>query len=159
MAIRKPRFGQRAVSWRVVWEEAYPRPDEDYRESGQAHHDDADAVKMNHLRGQVMVQAAETEAVLGMILCRLDRTATPQRHTMGRLLKDVTSLLGDDADARWSYELGTIREAVERHNRAVHDRGDVGSVWQEYATGGGEWVSVIGFLGDESNASDLRIGR
>ncbi|GAA2986561.1 hypothetical protein GCM10010483_33670 [Actinokineospora diospyrosa] len=30
----------------------------------------------------------------------------PQGHTMGRLLNDITRLLGEDADAHWSYELG-----------------------------------------------------
>jgi hypothetical protein len=156
MAIRKPRFDERAVSWRVVREEAYPSPDEDYRELGQAHHEDADAAEMNHLRGQVMVQASETEAVLGMILRHLDRSATPQGRTLGRLLNDVTRLLGEDADARWSHELETIGQAVERRNRAVHDRVDVGSVWRDYATGGGEWVSSISFLGDDEHSeSDL----
>ncbi|WP_016697850.1 hypothetical protein [Actinoalloteichus spitiensis] len=156
MAIRQPRFGERTVSWRVVLEESYPRPDEDYRESGQAHHENAEAAEMNHLRGQVMVQASETEAVLGMILRHLDPSATPQGRTMGRLLNDVTRHLGDNANARWSYELGTIGQAVERRNRAVHERVDVGSVWRDYATGGGEWVSVISFLGGEEHSeSDL----
>jgi hypothetical protein len=40
----------------------------------------------------------------------------------------------------------------------VHDCAHIGSVWQDYATDGGEWVPVISFLGaeqyDEHNLID-----
>lgn len=131
----------------MVWEKTYPEPDDYGPESWQAEHNDAEAEEMNRLRGLVMVQAAETEAVLGRVLHCLDPAANPQRPA-GVLLKNIETLLGQGKDA-WAPTLSVVSQAIQRRNRVVHDRAEVGSVWRDYATGGGEWVSVISFLGDE----------
>lgn len=124
------------------------RPDIDDRyDDGQADYEDREAAEMNRLRGLVMVQASETEEVLGMILRQLDESSNLQRPA-GALLKDIRKLLDADSECRWVHALGIVEQAIVRRNRVVHDRAHVGSVWRPYLAGGGEWVSVIGLLGD-----------
>ena len=42
-----------------------------------------------------------------------------------------------------------VEQAIKRRIRVVHDCAHIGSVWRDYATGGGEWVPVMSFLGTE----------
>ena len=42
-----------------------------------------------------------------------------------------------------------IKQAIDCRNRAVHGAVEIGSVWRDYQTGGGEWVSVISLMGGE----------
>jgi hypothetical protein len=62
-----PRYGIRAISWSTVQTDRYPG-----RLPDTAYWDGTEAAELNRLRGLVVVQAAETEAVLGLILSRLD---------------------------------------------------------------------------------------
>ena len=49
----------------------------------------------------------------------------------------------------WSDALDLIKRAIDCRNRAVHGSVEIGSVWRDYQTGGGEWVSVISLMGGE----------
>lgn len=62
-----PQFGDRVVSWSVAEAELYPEPDEDY-DRPPLPNSDEDAAEMQRLRGLIMVQASEVEAVPGVIL-------------------------------------------------------------------------------------------
>ena len=134
----------------TVWDELFPR------DGHFDPHDDSGAAEMHRLRGLVMAQAAETEAVLGKILRCLD----PEKRTnvpSGVLLRGIRSLLSDQQTSDWAARLAMIEDAIERRNRVVHDPVVVGSSWAPYATGGGEWVAVISFMGDEMyDDHDLR---
>ena len=111
---------------------------------------------MNRLRGLIMVQASDTEAVLGQMLRHLNRSANLQRPA-GALLRDINQLLDSDFAEHWAFELDIVEQAIKRRNRVVHDRLDIGAVWREYATGdGGEWVPVVSTLGaDEVSEQSL----
>ncbi|MBV9140949.1 MAG: hypothetical protein JO115_08515 [Pseudonocardiales bacterium] len=144
-------FGERAVSWLTVWDHLYP-------EGADCPHDDAAAAEMHRLRGLVMVQNAETEAVLGLIVKRLDPAAVGiEQRTAGQLLKDIRRLLSARSDARWDENLRTVDRAIKRRNDAVHSSVEIGSSWAPYVTGGGEWVPVISLMrGEEYNEINLR---
>ena len=70
MTTESPRYGMRAISWSTIQADRYSRHRPDI-----AYWDGTEAAELNRLRGLVVVQAAETEAVLGMILSRLDPAA------------------------------------------------------------------------------------
>lgn len=137
----RPVFGERAISWRTVWNELVPDPEE-------APHDDALAADMHRLRGLVMAQACETEAVLGAILRHFNMAANVERPA-GLLLREVRQM--PDAYTRhgWSDALNFIKQAIDCRNRAVHGSVEIGSVWRDYQAGGGVWVSVISLMGGE----------
>lgn len=107
------------------------------------------AAEMHRLRGLVMAQGTETETVLRRVVAHLNPDANVEKSTAGRLVQDVRRLLSDEDEQHWEYELCGIEEAVERRNHAVHSKVSIGSVWRDYATGGGERVPVISLLGDE----------
>ncbi|WP_189152364.1 hypothetical protein [Streptomyces lacrimifluminis] len=68
MTAESPRYGIRSLAWTSIQEDCFPQhPD-------TAPWDGSEATSLNRLRGLVIVQAAETEAVLGLILSRLDPT-------------------------------------------------------------------------------------
>lgn len=143
-------FGDRVVSWQTVWGHLYPEYDADP-------HDDAAATEMHRLRGLVMAQCAETEAVLGLIVKRLDPSADIERRMAGQLLKDVRRLLLAHYDASWEEHLLVVDRAIKRRNHAVHSSVTIGSSWAPYVTGGGEWVPVISLMGGrEYDEMDLR---
>lgn len=142
-----PEFGEHVVSWKTI--DAMIDPDlDDPREVKQWHHNDAEAAEMNRLRGLVVAQAAETETVLGVLLNQLGVPVKP-RTTTGGLLRQLRDKLGADDHHRWAEELALLDTATVRRNRVVHDRTDIGSVRCDYATGGGEWTTVISFLGEQ----------
>jgi hypothetical protein len=142
MTTRTPRYGIRAVSWSTVQADRYPHhPD-------IAYWDGTEAAELNRLRGLVVVQAAETEAVLGMILSRLAPNARADQPA-GLLLQNIRRKIDGFCDTEWSPALDLIYAAVKRRNRVVHDTPTIGRVWREYATGGGEWVHVLTQLGDD----------
>ncbi|MGI8449909.1 MAG: hypothetical protein ACR2MP_22560 [Streptosporangiaceae bacterium] len=103
---------------------------------------------MHRWRGLVMAQACETEAVLGAILRHFNTAANVERPA-GVLLTEIRQI--QDAYTRhgWSDALDLIKQAIDRRNRAVHGSVEIGSVWRDYQTGGGEWVSVISLMGGE----------
>ncbi|WP_326718994.1 MULTISPECIES: hypothetical protein [unclassified Streptomyces] len=142
MAIESPRYGIRSVAWTSIREDLFP----DHPDS--AYWDGSEAVEMNRLRGMVMVQAAETEAVLGIILSRLDPAARRDRPS-GQLLQAIRGTIGGHCDTEWPPALDVIEQAIKRRNRAVHDSPAIGRTWRAYATGGGEWVHVTTMLGEE----------
>ncbi|MGH3887988.1 MAG: hypothetical protein ACRDSZ_15755 [Pseudonocardiaceae bacterium] len=144
------RFGERVVSWQTVWDHLYLEYDADP-------HDGAAAAEMHRLRGLVMAQCAETEAVLRLIGKRLDPPADMERRMAGQLLKDVRRLLSAHSDARWEEYLLAVDRAIKRRNHAVHSSVTIGSSWAPYVTGGGEWVPVISLMGGgEYDEMDLR---
>ena len=131
---------QAVRSWRSVWGDLFPE-EHDF-------HDDEAAAEMHRLRGVVMAQAAETEAVLGMIARLLD-PGVPLTRPAGILLKHVQKVLGRLEIHNHDEALTLIDRAIQRRNRTVHDTVVIGSVWNEYATGGGDWVNVISIMGEE----------
>lgn len=146
MRLWDPGDGEEVISWREMWDRMYPATGlspEDYWPSGHW-----DAAEMNRLRGVAIVQAAETEAVLGEILRILDPSA---RRTLmaGPLLRAVSKQLDAQTLDRWSQALDVIAVAIERRNRLVHDTIQIGYSWREYATGGGTHIPVISLLGNE----------
>lgn len=145
----EPRFGMDPVSWSDAKNHMYSLPDED----GRGQPDDSSADEMNRLRGLIMVQAAETEAVLGEVLLHLAPEAKPSKMMAGSLFNAVWDALPDSDRQYWGYELHWIRQAQKLRNRAVHHRPEIGFSWRDYATGGGEWIPVISFLGHEAKKS------
>jgi hypothetical protein len=129
-----------------MWNRMYPTAGvapEDDTPSG-----DYDATEMNRLRGVSIVQAAETEAVLAVILRCLDPYAIRARPA-GVLMAEIKKRLDPHVLDRWSLEISTIEEAIRRRNRLVHDTVTIGYSWFDYSTGGGEHVPVISLLGEE----------
>jgi hypothetical protein len=117
---------------------------------------DCDAAEINRLRGVSIVQAAETEATLAVILRYLDPSASHARPA-GILMAEIKKLLDPHVLDRWSLEISAIEEAIRRRNRLVHDTVRIGYSWLDYATGGGEHVPVISLLGEEDiDEFDLR---
>ncbi|MBB5908266.1 hypothetical protein [Actinoalloteichus hymeniacidonis] len=116
-------------------------------EEPQGWSSDSDAREMNELRGMIMVQSSETEAVLGMILRKIKPGGKIDRPA-GSIFNDITKNMGAGDIQLWKFEISCIGNAIELRNRAVHDRVRVASVWRDYATeDGGEWVPVLSFLG------------
>lgn len=151
---RELQFGEKAVTWGDVQGYLYRLPNE----NGYSLPGDDDAYMMNRLRGLVMVQAAETEGVLGQVLLELNPDANPSRLMAHKVLVEVWGHLSPSDRRRWSAHMTVIRRAQKKRNKVVHERVTIGSVWRDYATGdGGEWVPVISFLGDTDYAEhDLR---
>jgi hypothetical protein len=147
----RPRYGEHVVSWQTVWNDLYPD------DAGDPH-DDATAAAMHRVRGLIMAQGAEVEAVLGALVRRLSPHARIEGRTAGRLARDARSLLSGDDARRYSSELRAIDQAISRRNHAVHSPVMIGSTWRDYATGGGEWVPVISMMeaGDYDEADLLR---
>ena len=69
-----PPYGEQVVSWHTVWDRLYP-------EDADAPHDDDEAAAMHRLRGLVMAQGAEVEAVLGLIVQHLSAKAIASEAT------------------------------------------------------------------------------
>lgn len=143
------------ISWQEMWNRMYPMagvsPEDDVP-SGDHY-----AAEMNRLRGVAIVQAAETEAVLAVILRHLDPSANCARPA-GILMAAIKKRLDPHILDRWSQEICAIDEAIKRRNRLVHDTVTIGYSWRDYATGGsGEHVPVISLLGHEDmDEFDLR---
>jgi hypothetical protein len=136
-----PRYGEQVVSWHTVWDRLYP-------EETDALHDDDEAAAMHRLRGLVMAQGAEIEAVLGLIVQHLDPSADVERRSAGQLLKKIPGLLQAHASATSQADLDLIKQAIERRNHAVHSAVMIGSSWMPYSTGRGEWTPVISLMRD-----------
>lgn len=144
-------YGERVISWNSVWDRLYPE-DVDYP------HDDAAAAEMHRLRGLVMAQAAETEAVLGAILRLLNPSTKVRQQPAGALLRDVKALLPAGDDQRHRDALALVHQAVERRNHAVHSPVYIGSSWVPYATGGGHWEPVISLMRERTNLEEYLEG-
>jgi len=151
MTPESPRYGIRTISWSAVQADRYPE------KSDRAYWDGTEITELNRLRGLVVVQAAETEAVLGMILSRLDPTARTDQPA-GRLLQNIRQKIDGFCNTEWPAALDLIDVAVRRRNRVVHDSPTIGRVWREYATGGGEWVHVLTKLGDDECDTTSLVG-
>lgn len=150
MTAESPRYGIRSLAWTSVQENCFPQhPD-------TASWDGSEAISLNRLRGLVIVQAAETEAVLGLILSRLDPTVRLNRPA-GELLRMVRAKIDGHCDTEWPPALDVIERAIKRRNRVVHDSLTVGNTWREYATGCGEWVHVTTTLGEEECDTDTLV--
>lgn len=144
-----PPYGERVVSWRTVLQEL----EKDFGGEPEFEHI---AGELYRLRGLVMAQCAETEAVLGQILGVLDPSAAPDTRTAGQLLSALEQRLPAGLRSRWAPALVDIREAIRSRNRVVHADVTIGSSWVPYATGGGEYVPVISMMGhDAYDQSDL----
>ncbi|UQS23442.1 hypothetical protein L1857_11710 [Amycolatopsis thermalba] len=144
--LQEPQFGEQVREWSDILNDVYWRPSEDGRGEPSGY----DTSGMQRLRGLIMVQAAETEAVLGRILRKLDPQTSPGALTAGALLKKVWEKLSNTDKVTWQSHVRQIRKAQKRRNHAVHNSVDTGYTWADYATGGGEWVPVITTMGNES---------
>jgi hypothetical protein len=129
-------------------------PPDSYRD--EAPPIDADTAEMNRLRGLVIVQASETETVLGRILRWLSPSADTNRPA-GTLLHEVSLALTNLPDISCTDTLDLIRRAIRRRNRVLHDTVTIGSVWAPFSESDVEWVPVISLLGLElCDEEDLR---
>lgn len=146
----KPPYGERVVSWRAVQEDLVP---DLFQEPEFAEL----AAELHRLRGLVMAQGAETEAVLGQIVLELDPDTELTRQTAGQLLRLLRRLLPSAVRSHWDAALTDIDRAIKCRNRVVHADVTIGSTWVPYATGGGEFVPVISLMkGDDYDETDLR---
>jgi len=148
---QQPRFGERVVAWH--------RLDGEYRSADDATAEDpydegpdeerAEA-ELNRLRGLVMAQAAEAEAVLGVMVRMLDPDAKVD-IAAGVLLNKLRKLLipVDFLHEYHDADLDDIARAIKARNKAVHGTARVGYSWVDYQTGGGEWMQVISLVGDQ----------
>lgn len=151
---RELMFGEHTVSWLTVRDEL--APDRGHTDDSEPLHDDEAAREMHRLRGLVMVQASETEAVLGEILCRVKPGANIKRPA-GAVLSDIRKRFPEYNGSVFRSQLDLIDQAIARRNDAVHRSVTIGSSWVPYGTGDGEWVSVISLMGDEAyDETDLR---
>jgi hypothetical protein len=118
---------------------------------------DSDANEMNRLRSIAIVQAAETEAVLGKILSSLDPSVKSARPA-GVLLRVLRQRLDTQTSDQWADDLNYIGTAIERRNMLVHNTVSIDYVWVEYGTGdGGDHIPVLSRLGYEMyDEEDLR---
>lgn len=146
----EPPYGERVVSWRAIHQELAPDLD------GEPEFAEL-AAEMYRLRGLVMAQGAETEAVLGQILSMLDPSTELDTRTAGQLLKVLRQRLPSDFRSRWDAALDEIWRAIKSRNRVVHADVTIGSTWVPYATGGGEYAPVISLMGgDDYSEAELR---
>lgn len=151
---RELLFGEHTVSWLTVRDEL--APDRVHPDDFEPPHDDDAAREMHRLRGLVMVQASETEAVLGEILVRIEPGADIKRPA-GALLSDIRKRLPECGESDFHPQLDLIGQAIARRNDAVHRSVTIGSSWAPHETGSGEWVPVISLMGDEAyDETDLR---
>jgi hypothetical protein len=150
--MRDPSAGyvEEVVSWMTVWDRCYLG-------DMNGPYDDAYAAEMQRLKGLVLGQAAEIEAVLGQIVRSMASQPSGRYKTMGQLAKDVRQLLDAETAAAWASELQVIDRAVKSRNRVAHNSVRIGSSWRDYATGGEERIPVISMLGDKQyDEHDLR---
>jgi hypothetical protein len=148
------------VSWHEMWRQMYPTRDDRLsadEEPPDCPAGDDDARVMNRLRGVAIVQAAETEAVLGEILNELDPSAKHARPA-GALLIAVRQRLDAQTSDQWAEDLRCIGMAITRRNMLVHNTVAIDYAWVGYATGdGGEHIPVLSRLGhDMYDEEDLR---
>ncbi|MFC4056076.1 hypothetical protein ACFOY4_40860 [Actinomadura syzygii] len=108
-------FGERSVSWERVWERLFPEESID-EPIGD---DYGFATKMNRMRGLIMTQCAELEAVLGLIVRNLESKICANKQTAGQLLNIVKTKLSPAEVTKWTSSLELIREAIRLRNRAV----------------------------------------
>src|SRR5256885_2209442 len=98
----EPPDGGRGGAWRTVLQEL----GEDLGEEPEFEHI---AGALYRLRGLVMAQCAETEAVLGQILSVVDPSAARETRTAGQLLSFLEQRLPADLQSRWAPALDDIR--------------------------------------------------
>lgn len=127
------------MSWRTIDQELNP-------EIGREPEFSSVAADINRLRGLIMAQCGETEAVLGMILEAIAPAIDPERKTAGQLLTSVRQNLPDQISTRWQAELDQIQLANRLRNQAVHTDVHIGSTWVDYHTGGGHYEPVISLM-------------
>lgn len=146
------RDDEQVLSWRTVWNDLYQEEGDRFDP-----HDDRAASEMHRLRGLVMAQAAETEAVVGHILQLLDPDAKLARPA-GALLAHVRRELHARGITDYTESLNVIADAIDKRNHAVHEAVVIGSAFMPYATGfGGNWEPVVSMMGDDLyDESDLR---
>ncbi len=146
---RHPPYGESVVSWHTIDQELNP-------DAGPEPEFSHIAADMNRLRGLIMAQCGETEAVLGMILAAVAPEIDPERKTAGQLLTCVRQNLPAEIRSQWRVELDQIKTANQLRNQAVHLDIHVGSTWVEYQTGGGHFEPVISLMRHgEYGGSDL----
>jgi hypothetical protein len=146
----EPPYGERVVSWRAIQQELGRGLD------GGPEFEEL-AAETHRLRGLVMAQGAETDAVLGQILSTLDPSKAWDTRPAGQLLKDLRDRLPAELGPQWDAALNEISRAIKSRNRAVHADVIIGSTWVPHGTGGEEDVPVITLLGgDDYSAAELR---
>lgn len=140
-----PPYGDAVVSWEAIEDRLYPG---EFLDGGPT--DGSDADEMQRLRGLVVLQAAETEAVLLAALQSLEIPTTTKKGGVlpaSAMLNRLTDVLLDVPDSAGHVE--SIRRALEPRNRAVHDRAKIHYAWVQYQTGGGHYEAVASTLGGE----------
>jgi hypothetical protein len=151
----RPPYGETVVSWRTIDQQLNP-------ETGPEPELSHVAADMNRLRGLIMAQCGETEAVLGLILAAVAPTIDPERKTAGQLLTCVRQNLPEEISTRWQVELDEIGVANRLRNQAVHSDVHIGSTWVDYQTGGGHYEPVISLMrhgeyGEADLSADLAV--
>ncbi|WP_228002388.1 hypothetical protein [Nocardia australiensis] len=131
------------VSWRTILNDEFP-------EDAYEPHNDSSAQPMHQIRGYVMAQAGETEAVIGQALRHFEPSANLDRSA-GRLLHDLKAAAKKNGFIEYGDEFELITKALKRRNAVVHADVQICSTWVPYATGGGEWQEVMYLLGREES--------
>ncbi|MFG1928817.1 hypothetical protein [Cryptosporangium sp. NPDC048952] len=149
-----PPYGVRTISWPAIHDLLYPLPPGEY-DYGPPHGDE-EAAEMQRLRGLVIIQHAETEAVLGQ-LYRLLEPSPPKRPLMaGALRIALTKLLTAEQLVQHAERLALIESATAVRNRAVHSTVQIHYA-RDHPLGGTGWMSVLSVMGDEeTDESDLQ---
>lgn len=146
----EPPYGEVVVSWRTI--------DQNLDADTGSHPDyTGPAAEMNRLRGLIVAQCGETEAVLGLVLGEIAPTISIERKTANQLLRCVRKNLPQEISDHWKSKLDDIEAANGLRNHAVHADVHIGSTWVEYQTGGGHYEPAISLMrSGEYNESDLR---
>jgi hypothetical protein len=140
-----PPYGEAVVSWEAIEDHLYPA---EFLDRGPT--DGGGADDMQRLRGLVVLQAAETEAVLAAALESLGVPTTTKKGGVlpaSAMLDRLMDVLVDVPDSAGHVE--SIRQALEPRNRAVHDRAEIHYTWVKYQTGGGHHEAVASTLGGQ----------
>ncbi|MEU8632552.1 hypothetical protein AB0C38_10315 [Amycolatopsis sp. NPDC048633] len=148
---RQPQFGERVVAWHRLDDEGRSADDSTIEGScGEGPDEERAEAELNRWRGLVMAQAAEVEAVLGVMVRMLDPNAKVD-IAAGLLLNKLRKLLIplDFLHEYHDADLDDIARAIKARNKAVHGTARVGYSWVDYQTGGGEWMQVISLVGDQ----------
>lgn len=132
-------------SYRSVIEQLYP---EYFASSELEPHLDVRAVRMNELRGLILGQSTQMEnALLKLMDARGIEVRQPR--TAGNIVKAVHAHFEKQLNSALADDREVLDVAVLVRNRVAHDHIEIGSLWRDYGTGGGEWVPVISLLGAE----------
>lgn len=145
-ARNEPQGPAAVTSYRSVIEALHP---EHFAACQMEPHLDGAAVRMNELRGLILGQSSETETVLLGALGHVG-VVVPDPQMAGQISKALNDYYKKHRESGRAAERDIIDVAVKVRNRIADEHIQIGSVWRDYATGGGELDPVISLMGGEA---------